>query len=114
MLDKITGSKTAQLALLHLFHHGETFPSAVANDFEIAVSQVQKQLERFEEAGVLVSKLVGRTRTYRFNEKSGTARAFKELVKREYDSLLTEEKDSLFKTRRRPRRKGKPVLGRGV
>jgi hypothetical protein len=29
-----------------------------------------------------------------------------------YNSLSLEEKESLFKTRRRPREKGKPVYGR--
>lgn len=66
MLDKILGSKTAQKIFLHLFHYGETYPSAVAKDFQISLGQVQRQFDRFEEAGIIISKLSGRTRIYQF------------------------------------------------
>ena len=112
MLDKLLGSKTAQKIFLHLFHHGETYPSAIANDFEISLGQVQRQLDRFEQAGVIISKLVGNTRVYCFNERLGIARAFKEVVKREYEAMAISEKEKFFQTRRRPRRRGKPVYGR--
>lgn len=113
MLNKILGSDTAMKIMLHLAHYGEIYPSAVAKDYQVSLSGVQKQFQRFEEAGILVSKLVGKSRVYTFNKKSPTVKPFIELVKVYYDGLSLEDKENLFGTRRRPRRPGKPVLKRG-
>jgi len=113
MLDKILGSETAMKIMLHLYHYGEIYPSAVAKDYQISQSAVQKQFERFEEAGILISKLVGKTRQYAFNKKSPLAKPFIELIKVYYDSLSLEDKENIFGERRRPRRAGKPVIKKG-
>jgi DNA-binding transcriptional ArsR family regulator len=110
MLDKILGSDIAMKIMLHLVHYEEIYPSAVAKDYELTLSAVQKQFARFEEAGILVSKLVGRTRVYMFNKKSKAAVKFYELVKIYYDGLTLKDKEKIFSERRRPRRPGKPIL----
>jgi DNA-binding transcriptional ArsR family regulator len=112
MLEKILGSKTAQKIFIHLYHHGESYPTAVAKDFKISLGAVQKQFERFEEAGIIISKLQGRTRVYQFNKKQGIVKPFIEIIKRVYDSIPLKEKEELFPTRRRPRKQSKPVIGR--
>ena len=114
MLDKILGSQTAMKIMLHLVHYGEIYPTAVARDYKISVFGVQKQFERFEDAGILVSKLVGKTRVYMFNKKMATVRPFIELVNIYYNSIPLKEKQILFATRRRPRRPGKPVILRNI
>lgn len=111
MLDKILGSEIAMKIMLHLVHYSEIYPSAVAKDLELTLSAVQKQFARFEESGVLVSKLVGRTRVYMFNKKSKAATKFYDLVKVYYDGLSVKDKEKLF-SRRRPRRPGKPVVSK--
>ncbi|MCY4643167.1 MAG: winged helix-turn-helix domain-containing protein [Bacteriovoracales bacterium] len=114
MLDLILGSKTAQKIFLHLYHHGESYPSAVAKDMKISLGAVQKQFERFESAGIIISTLQGRTRLYRFNMKNGAVVThFKAMVKIVYTSISLKEKRKIFSVRRRPRRTGKPILGRG-
>jgi len=113
MLEKILGSDTAMKIMLHLIHYGEIYPSAVARDYQISLSAVQKQFERFEEAGILVSKLVGKTRVYLFNRKSPATKPFIDLIKIYYDGLSLEDKERIFAARRRPRRPGKPVIGKG-
>ncbi|MAZ48515.1 MAG: hypothetical protein CME65_08125 [Halobacteriovoraceae bacterium] len=110
MLEKILGSDIAMKIMLHLVHYGEMYPSAVAKDYELTLSAVQKQFARFEEAGVLVSKLVGRTRVYMFNRKSKAATKFYDLIKIYYDGLSVKDKEKIFSQRRRPRRPGKPVI----
>ncbi len=110
MLEKILGSDIAMKIMLHLVHYGEMYPSAVAKDYELTLSAVQKQFARFEEAGVLVSKLVGRTRVYMFNKKSKAATKFYDLIKVYYDGLSVKDKEKIFSQRRRPRRPGKPVI----
>ena len=59
MLDKILGSEIAMKIMLHLVSYENIYPSAVAKDYELTLSAVQKQFARFEESGILISKLVG-------------------------------------------------------
>jgi hypothetical protein len=47
-----------------------------------------------------------------FNKKSKGAMKFYELVKVYYDGLSIKDKELIFGQRRRPRRPGKPVLGK--
>ena len=110
MLEKILGSDTAMKIMLHLIYYGEIYPSAVAKDYQISLSGVQKQFERFEESGILVSKLVGKTRVYFFSKKSPTVKPFMDFIKIYYDGLSLEDKENIFVERRRPRRPGKPVI----
>ena len=110
MLEGIFGNKTAEKVLLHIFHYGESHASGIAKDFSVAVNPVLQQLNRFEEAGVLVSKESGRSRVYSFNPKSPYNKPIQEIIEKAYDSISLEERQKLFETRRRPRRKGKPVL----
>ena len=109
MLEKILGSTIASKCLLSIYHYQEIHPSAIACDFKITKSAVQKQLERFEDSGVLVSKLVGKTRVYLWNGKSSVSNAVKNLVKLYYAGMSLDDKETYF-PRRRPRAKGKPVL----
>jgi predicted transcriptional regulator len=109
MLEGIFGNKTAEKVLLHIFHYGESHASAIAKDFSVAVNPVLQQLNRFESAGVLVSKESGRSRLYSFNPKSPFNKPIQEIIEKTYDSIPLSERQSIFETRRRPRRKGKPV-----
>lgn len=109
MLEGIFGNKTAEKVLLHIYHYGESHASGIAKDFNIALNPVIQQLNRFELAGVLVSKEVGRSRIYSFNPKSPIMKPVKDLIETTYDSIPLAERQVLFQTRRRPRRKGKPV-----
>lgn len=110
MLDSILGNKTAAKLMLYLYHYGEAFASGVSKDMSITLSQVQKQLDKFESAGVLVSKKTGTVRIYEFNPKLGVVKKLKELIGAFYDSIPLEEKEKMFGERRRPRRRGKPVI----
>ncbi|AVQ11216.1 Uncharacterized protein XB16_0881 [Leptospira santarosai] len=107
VLDGIFGNGTASKVLLHVFHS-----SAIAKDYNTAVTPIRLQLERFENAGVLVTKQIGRSRVFSFNPKSPFVKPLKEILSIYYNSLSIEEKEKLFPTRRRPKEKGKPVYGR--
>ena len=76
----------------------------------MALTPVLKQLNKFELAGVLVSKEIGKSRLYSFNPKSAFTKPIKEMLKIVYDSIPIKEKEKIFNKRRRPRRKGKPTL----
>lgn len=110
MIEGIFGNKTAERVLLHIYHYGEIHASAIAQDYHLAITPIKAQLERFESAGILVSKEVGRSRLFFFNPKSVFVRPVKEIIKIAYESIPLKERELIFKTRRRPRAKGKPVL----
>ena len=112
MLEGIFGNKTAEKVLLYIFHYKSAYPSAIAKDLSIARHPVMNQLDRFEKAGVLISEEIGRARVYRFNEKSPRTNPVRTLIQQVYDMLSLAEKQKLFKERRRPRQKGKPVMRR--
>jgi predicted transcriptional regulator len=108
-LEKIFGNRSARQILLHIFHYGEIHASGIAQDCNVAVTPILHQLNRLEDAGILISKEIGRARVYSFNSRSPYAKLVVEMVRLEYDSIPLSEKQIIFKTRRRPRRKGKPV-----
>jgi hypothetical protein len=110
MLEGIFGNRTAERVLLHVLHYGEIHASAVAKDYQMALNPIKGQLDRFEKAGVLASKTLGRTRVYSFNLKSPLTLPVKNLIQLLYDSIPLKERERIFGARRRPRRKGKPVL----
>ena len=110
MLEGIFGNKTAERVLLHIYHYGEIHASAIAQDYGIALNPIKGQLDRFEQAGILASKEVGRSRLYFFNPKSPLLPPVRELLKIVYESIPLKEREEIFGTRRRPRKKGKPVL----
>lgn len=112
MIETIFGNQTAAKVMLYLFHYGEAFASGISKDLNISLSQVQKQLDRFEEGGVLVSKFMGKVRIYSFNPKLAITKKLKDLIQVFYDAIPLEQKEELFSTRRRPRRKGKPVISK--
>ena len=110
MLEGVFGNRTAEKVLLHVFHHGQIHASAIAQDLGLALNPIKGQLDRFEQAGVLVSTEMGRSRVYSFNPKSPFIGPIRELIRIVYESIPLREREQLFATRRRPRRKGKPVL----
>ena len=109
MLENIFGNKSTERVLLHVYHYGESHASGIAKDFNVALNPILQQLNKLEKSGVLVSKVIGRSRLYSFNLKSPFTKPIKDLISIVYNSISISEKEKLFSTRRRPRRKGKPV-----
>lgn len=112
MLDKILGTETASFIMLHLFHYGEVYARGLARDSGKSLSAIQNQLQKFEEAGVILSKKIGNVRVYRFNRKSPLTKPLMDLVQVVHASMSLSDKAVLFSARKRPRRAGKPVIQR--
>jgi hypothetical protein len=109
-LEDLFGGRAAEAVLLHVFHYGETYGRAAARDFAVSLDSVQRQLDRFERAGVLVCKQQGRTLVYSWNPKSRLATRLRDLVSVVHEGLGQEAKDQVFTERRQPRAKDKPVI----
>jgi integrase len=110
-LETLFGNRSAALLMLYLLHYGEVYPTGAARDLDLSLSPVQRQLEKFEAAGFLVSKLLGRTRIYSFDPKHPATAKLEELVRVFYEAMTLKDREKLFGVRRRPRRRGKPVRG---
>lgn len=109
-LEALFGNRTAAKLMLYLFHYGEGYATGAAKDLGIALSPVQRQLDKFEAGGLLVSRMVGNTRLYSFNPKQPATTQLKGLLQVFYEAMSLDERKRLFSTRRRPRRRGKPVM----
>ncbi len=67
MLEGLLGNKSAEKVMLALYVNHELHASAIAQLYSTALDPIKKQLERFEEAGFLISRIVGRSKLYSFN-----------------------------------------------
>ena len=74
-----------------------------------SVSVVLKQLTRLENAGVLVSRTLGRTRLYELNPRWFFYKELRALLEKALTALPAEELKRHYRARRRPRRPGKPL-----
>jgi hypothetical protein len=109
MLEGIFGNASAEKVLLYLEQYEEGYATAIARCFdELTLHMAQRQLERFERAGALVSSLKGRTRLYTWNSRYVFRKELRSLLAKALKQLPTEERKRYFSERRRPRRAGKP------
>jgi DNA-binding transcriptional ArsR family regulator len=109
LLSSIFGSETAEKVLLYLQNYGCGHPRGIATTFGVPVSQIQRQLERLEREGLLVSRLVGRTREYQWNPRYLFLAEIQILLEKALNYLPEEYQSRYFRARMRPRRKGKPL-----
>ena len=107
MLKTILGNKSAQLLMLRLFRDKEVYAGALAKDYKIGIKSIQNQLEKFEDANLLVSIKIGNLRLYSFNPQSSYVAPLKKLIEVEYNALSDEDKNYVYPRRKRPRRKNK-------
>ncbi|MHC4342358.1 MAG: ArsR family transcriptional regulator, partial [Planctomycetota bacterium] len=86
-LETIFGNRTAARLMLYLFHFGEAYARGAARDWGVALSPVQRQLDKFEAGGLLVSRMVGNTRVNSLNPKQPVARRLKALIQVFYEAM---------------------------
>ena len=107
VLETILGNRSAAWVLLFLEAYGEGHASRIAKTYEVPVMGVQRQLQRLEANGVLISRMVGRTRLFVFNGRSPTVKNLREFLRQELDLLPESDVRRYYCQRQRPRRTGK-------
>lgn len=110
MLEKLFGNETLAFIFLNLYHYGEVYSALVEKNTGIASRPILNQLNKMEEAGILVSRLIGRSRLYQFNPKNPVTKPLNEILKITYSNLNIKMKEKMFKERMRPRAKGKDII----
>jgi predicted ArsR family transcriptional regulator len=108
-LEALFGNRTAAGVLLFIANYGAGHANRIANTYGISVNMVQKQLQRLEAGGVLVSRMVGRSRIFEFNPRNPTASRVRELLIEELDALPVSITNDYFREHQRPRRSGKQL-----
>lgn len=109
-IETLFGGQAAAKVLLFIENYGEGYASAIARTFEMPVSEVQKQLKKFEQVGILVSRTVGTSRMYTWNPRDPALNGLRQLLKSTLDyGIPADRLEKYFRQRRRPRRKGKPL-----
>ncbi len=108
-LETLFGGQAAAKVLLFIENYGEGYANGIARTFEMPVSEVQKQLKKFEEAGIFVSRMIGTSRVYTWNPRDPALDGLRQLLKSTLDYGIPDDRlKKYFRQRRRPRRKGKP------
>lgn len=109
-LEALFGGQAAAKVLLFIENYGEGYANWIATTFEMPVSEVQKQLKKFEESGVLVSRKVGTSRMHTWNPRDPALEGLRQMLRNTLDYGIPDDRlKKYFRQRRRPRRKGKPL-----
>lgn len=105
----IMGSEAAEKVLLYIANYGDGYAKAISEVFGLSLSQVQRQLNKFEREGLLVSQVVGKTRLFKFNPRYALKKELLVLLNKALSILPKEVTQKYFRKRKRPRRAGKPI-----
>lgn len=105
-LAGLFGSKAAYQVLMYMENYGQGYASQIAKTFEMSLSQAQKQLQKFEQLGLLVSRMEGSARVYYF-KRSPIADELRNFLGSMLEMLPESTVSEYYRQRRRPRRHGK-------
>lgn len=109
MIEVLLGSKNAERVLIYIYSREEGYPREIARFFNADLKSIQKQLDKLEAGGVLVSREVGRTRPYVFNPRYPFLNELKALLEKSLSFYPSKEQEILTMNRRRPRARGKDL-----
>ena len=109
MLEPLLGSKSSEKVLIFIEALGEGYPREISRFFDIALNPIQKQLDKLEFGGILVSFVKGRTRIYTFNPRYPFLKELKVILDKALTFYPENERERLLMNRRRPRRRGKSI-----
>ena len=108
MLSDLLGSKNRERVLQYILANKEAYAKEIADFYQSSLDPIQKQLEKLEFAGVLISRKVGRTRLFSFSPRYAFLDELQALLKKAREFYPPDELERLLMTAKRPRRTGKP------
>jgi len=109
MLEPIFGSKCREQVMQYILANNSGYGTEIKKFYSIGLDPVQKQLEKLEFGGVLVSQNIGKTIVYSFNPRYAFLEELKNLLLKAREFYKPELKEKLLMNRTRPRRQGKPL-----
>src|SRR5688572_19027977 len=109
MLKPLLGTENSERVLIFLLTRNEGYPREIAQLFDTNLSAIQRQLEKLESGGVLISRTAGRTRLYQFNPRYPFLNEVKQLLEKALSFYPADVHENLVMNRRRPRKRDKPL-----
>ncbi|SRR6266545_1294241 len=109
MLTPLLGTENSERVLIFLLTRNEGYAREIAQFFDTNLYAIQRQLDKLEGGGVLVSRVVGRTRLYQFNPRYPFLNELKQLLEKAFSFYSEDMRENLVMNRRRPRKRGKPL-----
>lgn len=109
MLEPLLGSLCREQVLQFILAFDNGYATQIKKFYNIGLDPVQKQLEKLELGGVLVSQNIGKTIVYSFNPRYAFLEELKGLLLKARGYYKPELIAQLTKSRKRPRRQGKPL-----
>jgi hypothetical protein len=109
MLSPLLGSISLERVLIFILARDQGYATEIARFYDASLYAIQKQLDKLEAGGVLVSYTIGKTRLYEFNPRYSFLKELKNLLEKALASYPPEDQEKLKMNRRRPRRREKPL-----
>ena len=107
MLEILLGSVNKERVLLYLVARKSGYSREIARFYETDLTPIQSQLRNLENANILASQTVGKTRVYSLNPRYPFNKELTNLLEKVIYFLPDDEKQKLLVFRARPRRAGK-------
>jgi hypothetical protein len=109
MLLPLLGTENSERVLMFLLVRNEGYAREIAHFFAANLYAIQRQLDKLEAGGVLVSRPAGRTRLYQFNPRYPFLNELRQLLEKAFSFYPEEVRHNLTMNRRRPRKRDKPL-----
>lgn len=109
MLTPLFGTENSERVLIFLLTRNEGYAREIAQIFGTNLYAIQRQLDKLEAGGVLVSRTAGRTRLYQFNPRYPFLSELKQLLEKAFSFYPEDVRAGLMMNRRRPRKRDKPL-----
>ena len=100
------GSESAYQTLMFLQNYERGYASEIARTYGTSLNQIQNQLIKFEELGILVSRKEGNARVFYF-KRSPVTDSLRRFLKDMLEVIPKSTVEKFYRERRRPRRFGK-------
>lgn len=100
------GSESAYQVLMYLENYDSGYASQIAKTYGTSLNQIQNQLNKFEQLGLLVSRKEGTARVFYF-KRSPVTDSLRVFLNSMLECLPKNTVQKYYRDRRRPRRFGK-------
>jgi predicted transcriptional regulator len=109
MLEALFGTKNRELTLQYLLVFKEGYAREISKYFDVSLPSIQNQLKHFENGGLALSKMSGRTKVYFLNPRYAFLNELTVLLNKAREYYKPELKEKFEMQRKRPRRPEKPL-----
>ena len=110
-MESLFGNVVIEKVLFFLLANEKCYASQLKAAFQLHLYSFQRALSRLEKGGIIVSYHEGKTLIYQFSPRYPFLAELKNFLQKSYNSLPKELRERYYEpnSRKRPRRKGKPI-----